>query len=52
MNSRSHKLGDDRLETLYDRRLKPGNHHPHTRKLLKNLIELSEAWSKPEQAEE
>lgn len=33
-------------------RLKLGDRHSHTQKSLNNLIELYEAWGKPEKAEE
>jgi hypothetical protein len=32
-----------------DRSLKLGDNHPRTLKSLKNLIDLYEAWAKPEQ---
>ena len=34
------------------RRLKLGDAHPHTLQSLNNLINLYEAWNKPEKAEE
>jgi hypothetical protein len=37
---------------LLDCCLKLGDNHPHTLESLKNLIELYEAWGKPEKAEE
>lgn len=33
-------------------RLKLGDTHPHTRESLNNLINLYEAWNKPEKAQE
>ena len=33
-------------------RLKLGNTHPHTQQSLNNLIDLYEAWNKPEKANE
>ena len=40
------------IEAIEDRRLKLGDNHPHTIESRHNLIELYEAWSKPEQAEQ
>ena len=40
------------LEALEGRRLKLGDTHQHTQESLNNLIELYEAWGKPEKAEE
>jgi len=40
------------LEALEGRRLKLGDTHTHTLKSLNNLIELYEAWGKPEKANE
>jgi hypothetical protein len=40
------------LEAVEGRRLKLGNTHPHTLESLKNLINLYEAWEKPDKAEE
>jgi len=37
---------------LEGRRLKLGDNHPHTLKSWNNLIDLYEAWDKPEKAEE
>ena len=37
---------------LLDCCLKLGDNHPHTLESLKNLIDLYEAWGKPEKAEE
>jgi hypothetical protein len=34
------------------RRLKLGDTHPHTLESLNNLINLYEAWNKPEKADE
>jgi len=34
------------------RRLKLGDTHPHTLESLNNLIDLYEAWNKPEKANE
>jgi len=39
------------LETVEGRRLKLGDAHPHTLESWHNLIELYEAWGKPEEAE-
>ncbi|MHC4538350.1 MAG: tetratricopeptide repeat protein [Planctomycetota bacterium] len=47
-----HKAEPLFVEALEGRRLKLGDTHPHTRESLNNLIELYEAWSKPEKAEE
>jgi|GEM_PF-1648296 len=40
------------LEAVEGRRLKLSDKHPHTQQSLNNLIELYEAWGKPEQAYE
>jgi len=40
------------LEAVTGRRLKLGDEHPHTLESLNNLIELYEAWGKPEKANE
>jgi tetratricopeptide (TPR) repeat protein len=40
------------LEAFDGRRLKLGDTHPHTHESIKNLIDLYEAWNKPEKAEE
>ena len=40
------------LEAVKGRHLKLGDTHPHTLESWQNLIELFEAWDKPEQAEE
>jgi len=40
------------LEALEGRRLKLGDTHPHTLQSLNNLIDLYEAWDKPEKDEE
>ena len=40
------------LEALEGRRLKLGDTHPHTIESMNNLIELYEAWGKPELAEQ
>jgi len=37
---------------LEGRRLKLGDTHPHTIESINNLIELYEAWNKPEKAEQ
>jgi len=39
------------LEAVEGRRLKLGDEHPYTQEFLNNLIELYEAWKKPEEAE-
>ncbi|MFC1635661.1 hypothetical protein ACFL5Z_12545 [Planctomycetota bacterium] len=39
------------LNTIKGRRLKLGDTHPHTLQSWHNLIDLYEAWNKPEQAE-
>jgi tetratricopeptide (TPR) repeat protein len=39
------------LEAIEGRRLKLGDTHPHTQQSLNNLIDLYEAWNKPEKAE-
>jgi len=38
------------LEAVEGRRLKLGEKHPHTIESLNNLIDLYEAWNKPEKA--
>jgi hypothetical protein len=40
------------LGAVEGRRLKLGDTHPHTLESWHNLIELYEAWNKPEKAEE
>ena len=40
------------LEALNGRHLKLGDTHPHTLQSLNNLIDLYEAWNKPEKAKE
>jgi len=40
------------IEAIEGRRLKLGDTHPHTIESLNNLIELYEAWKKPDKAEE
>ncbi len=40
------------IQALEGRRLKLGDTHPHTLESWNNLIELYEAWNKPEKAEE
>jgi len=40
------------FEALEGHRLKLGDTHPHTLDSLENLIDLYEAWNKPEKAEE
>jgi serine/threonine protein kinase len=40
------------LEVVEGRRLKLGDKHPHTIESMKNLIDLYEAWNKPEKAKE
>ncbi len=40
------------IQALEGRRLKLGDTHPHTLESWNNLIELYEAWDKPEKAEE
>ena len=40
------------LEALEGRRLKLGDTHPHTIESWHNLIDLYEAWDKPEKAYE
>jgi len=39
------------LEVVKGRRLKLGDTHPYTIDSIKNLIDLYEAWNKPEKAE-
>ena len=40
------------LEAIEGRHLKLGDTHPHTVESLNELIDLYEAWNKPEKAEE
>jgi hypothetical protein len=40
------------LKPLKGRRLKLGDTHPHTLESWNNLIELYDAWGKPEEAKE
>jgi len=40
------------LKAVEGRRLKLGDTHPHTLESWNNLIDLYEAWNKPEKAEE
>ncbi|MBC8217713.1 MAG: tetratricopeptide repeat protein [Planctomycetes bacterium] len=40
------------LEAINGRRLKLGDTHPHTKESLNSLIDLYEAWGKPENAKE
>ena len=40
------------LEAVEGRRLTLGDRHPPTQQSLNNLIDLYEAWNKPEKAEE
>jgi hypothetical protein len=40
------------LEAVKGRRLKLGDTHPHTIESMNNLIDLYEAWNKPEKADE
>jgi tetratricopeptide (TPR) repeat protein len=40
------------LEALEGHRLKLGDTHPHTLESWNNLIDLYDAWNKPEKAEE
>ena len=40
------------IEAVKGYRLKLGDTHPHTLESWKNLIDLYEAWGKPEKAEE
>jgi hypothetical protein len=40
------------VEVVEGRRLKLGDTHPHTLESWNNLIDLYEAWNKPEKAEE
>jgi len=40
------------LEAVEGRCLKLGDNHPHTLESLNNLIDLYEAWNKPEKANE
>ena len=40
------------IQAIEGRRLKLGNTHPHTLESWQNLIELYEAWGKPEKAQE
>jgi len=39
------------LETIDGPCVKLGDQHPHTIESIKNLIDLYEAWNKPEKAE-
>jgi hypothetical protein len=39
------------IEAVEGRRLKLGDNHPHTQQSMNNLIDLYEAWNKPEEAE-
>jgi len=38
------------IQAVKDRRLKLGDTHPHTLQSLNTLIDLYEAWNKPEKA--
>jgi len=40
------------LDAIEGRRLKLGDTHPHTLESWHNLIDLYQAWGKPEKAEE
>jgi hypothetical protein len=40
------------IQALEGRRLKLGDEHPHTLESWNKLIELYEAWNKPEKAEQ
>jgi len=40
------------VEAVTGRRLKLSDSHPHTLQSLNNLIDLYEAWNKPEKANE
>ncbi len=40
------------LKAVEGRRLKLGDTHPHTLQSINNLIDLYEAWNKPEEAKE
>ena len=40
------------IEAVKGRRLKLSDEHPHTQESIKNLIDLYEAWDKPEKVEE
>ena len=40
------------LEAFEGRHLKVVDNHPHTIESMRNLVELYEAWNKPEKAEE
>jgi len=40
------------LEAAEGRRLKLGDTHPHTLQSLNNLIDLYEAWNKPQKADQ
>lgn len=40
------------IETVEGRRLKLGDTHPHTLESWNSLIDLYEAWGKPQEAEE
>lgn len=54
--SKFRRAGDEAelilFEAVEGRRLKLGDTHPHTLESLNNLIDLYEAWNKPEKAEE
>ena len=47
---RNEEAEDLLLNAVESRRLKLGDTHPHTIESLNNLIDLYEAWNKPEQA--
>ena len=40
------------VETIEGSSLKLGDQHPHTRESIKSLIDLYEAWNKPEKVKE
>ena len=40
------------IQAIEGRRLKLGDTHPHTLESMNNLIDLYEAWNKPEKARE
>ena len=40
------------IEAIEGRIIKLGDKHPHTLQSINNLIELYEAWNKPEKAKE
>jgi len=46
------KAGPILIQVLEGRRLKLGSTHPHTLESWYNLIDLYEAWNKPEKAQE